>query len=203
MKQGRHRTVVSLLLFLVSILPLHGYKVLYAEQWYRLFHLHFYQYPERCAENIYYLEQALRADFANPLNALARIGNPTEWEYYRYLFSMHVSLKLVEQYLLWGSKYDKQVAYFYNAPWKEQNLESLDKAEALYRYALVYWEEARRWAEKAEPLSYLFLPEIQYWADERARIANGELDYRQIIGEHLARLQSVREAFLAMDEDTY
>jgi hypothetical protein len=29
---------------------------------------------------------------------------------------MHVNLKMIEQYLLLGSKWDKRVAYFYNAP---------------------------------------------------------------------------------------
>ena len=35
---------------------------------------------------------------------------------------MHLNLKLVEQHLRLGSKWDKQVAYFYNAPWKNRIL---------------------------------------------------------------------------------
>ncbi|MEM5947785.1 hypothetical protein WKV44_04430 [Spirochaetia bacterium 38H-sp] len=191
------------LIFLAVCFSSSAYKILYAEQWYRLFHLHFYQYPERCAENIHYLEEALRADFANPLNALAKINNKTEWELYRYLFYTHVSLKLVEQYLLWGSKYDKQVAYFYNYPWKQQNLKSLEKAEKLYKYALVYWEEAKKWSAKAANFQFLFLSDVQYWHDESYRIENGELNYEEIIKEHLERLEKVRSQFMNMDENTY
>ncbi len=190
------------LFFLLSTTGLFAYRILYAEQYYRLYHLHFYQYPDDTMENIFYLEQALRSDFANPLYALATIENRDEWAQYRILFRMHVNLKLVDLYLTLGSKYDKMVAYFYNAPWKEENLESLDLAEQTYRVALLYWQETRSWAAKL-PWLYFNLEEIQNWEDERTRIWNGDLDYGDIIGGHLDRLQRVRQQFLNMDENTY
>jgi hypothetical protein len=191
-----------ILLFLLCASGLFAYRVLYAEQYYRLFHLHFYQYPDDTMENIYYLEQSLKADFANPLYALARIESKQEWAQYRTLFKMHVNLKLVELYLTLGSKYDKMVAYFYNAPWRQENLDSLELAEQAYRVALRYWQEARSLAAEL-PWLYFNLEEIQNWEDERARIWNGELDYAEIIGEHLDRLERVRQQFLSMDENTY
>jgi hypothetical protein len=163
----------------------------------------FYQYPERIAENVRWLQMALDADFANPLYALAEIENKTEWDRYRRLFMMHVNLKLVELHLRWASKYNKQAAYFYNAPWREDNLESLERAESLFNVALAYWEEALRWSAEAWELSTVHLEEIQKWADENHRIETGELDYEAIIGRHMQRLQEVRAAFEAMDENTY
>ena len=189
------------LLFLPSI-DAQAYRILYAEQYYRLYHLHFYQYPDDTMENIHYLEQALKADFANPLYALARIENSQQWAQYRLLFKMHVNLKLTELYLTLGAKYDKMVAYFYNAPWKEQNLDSLNKAEQAYRVALGYWAEALESAVRSRHLAFN-LEEIQKWEDEWKRILTGELDYRQIASGHLARLERVRRAFQAMDENTY
>jgi len=197
------RKILSLvLLFLLCSTGLSAYKILYAEQFYRLYHLHFYQYPDDTMENIFYLERALKSDFANPLYALAEIENEEQWAQYRTLFKMHVNLKLVDLYLTLGSKYDKMNAYFYNAPWREQNLESLEKAEQAYRVALQYWREARGWAARL-PWLYHNLQEIQNWEDERARIWSGDLDYGQIIDSHLGRLQQVRERFLNMDENTY
>lgn len=189
----------------LSLLPAVGagaYRVLYAEQFYKLYHLHLYQYPDDSMENIYYLEQALKADFANPLYALARIRDKQEWAQYRTLFKMHINLKLVELYLTLGSKYDKMVAYFYNAPWQDQNLDSLDKAEQSYRVALGYWREAVGWAVRLPRLQFN-LEEIQIWEDEWKRILVGELDYQEIITGHLARLERVRGQFQAMDENTY
>lgn len=179
-----------------------AYRVLYAEQYYRLYHLHFTQYPDDTMENIYYLEEALKADFANPLYALARIETKQEWARYRSLFTMHVRLRLVNLYLTLGSKYDKMVAYFYNAPWRVENLKSLDTAEQVYRTALLYWAEAAEAARRI-PRFAPQLEEIQYWEDERRRIQDGDLDYQDIIAGHMARLQRVREEFLRMDVDTY
>ncbi|MEW5817540.1 MAG: hypothetical protein AB1798_19345 [Spirochaetota bacterium] len=186
-----------------SFTPLWAYKILYAEQFFRLYHLHFTQYPDDTLENIYYLEQALKADFCNPLYALAKIQNTREWERYRYLFKMHVNLKLVEAYLLLGSKFDKMIAYFYNAPWKNDNLESLKTAEQAYEFSIKYWEEAKKWAVQADGLKFLHLEAIQYWEDENFRILSGELDYGDIIQSHLARLKKVRADFEKMDKNTY
>ena len=193
------------LLLLLAVLPsrdAEAYRVLYAEQYYRLYHLHFYQYPDDTMENIFYLEQALKSDFANPLYALARIENKQQWAQYRLLFKMHVNLKLAELYLTLGSKYDKMVAYFYNAPWKMQNLDSLDKAEQAYRVALGYWQEALGWAGRTQHLGFN-LEGIQKWEDEWKRILTGDLDYQEIINGHLSRLERVRRTFQAMDQNTY
>ncbi len=183
--------------------PACAYRILYAEQYYKLYALQLYQYPDDTMENISYLELALKADFVNPLYALARIENPREWERYRYLFKMHVNLKLVELYLTLGSKYDKMAAYFYNAPWKAQNLDSLETAERAYRVALGYWEEAKKWSSRAAELRSIHLEEIQRWEDESWRIQTRDLDYERIVGDHLERLAEVRRAFQRMDENTY
>jgi len=195
--------ILTVLLFVLCGQPLFAYKLIYKEQLYELFRVQMYQYPQRIRENIYWLEQAMKADFANPLNALARIEDETDWERYRHLFRMHLNLKMVELYLRWASKYNKQVAYFYNAPWRDQNLESLDRAEHLMNQALYYWGEAQEWSSRAWELRQVHLEEVQYWADENYRIATDELDYRAIIDRHLNRLEETRATFEAMDENTY
>ncbi len=181
---------------------LSAYFVQYKEQYYELYHIRYKQYPDECLENIYWLEKAINADFCNPLYALGKINNKKEWEKYRYLFMMHLNLKLVEQHLRLGSKFDKQVAYFYNAPWKEQNIESLKTAEECYRTALFYWKEATIWAEKANVRKYqfLFLTDLQDWEDERERIGNSSLNYERTIRRALHRLADVRNTFMDMSD---
>ena len=180
-----------------------SWPILYAEQFYELYHRHFYQYPDDTIENIYYLEAALKADFANPLYAVAKIENKIQWERYRYLFKMHVNLKLIQLHLTLGSKYDKMKAYFYNAPWKYQNIDSLNTAEQVYRKALLYWDEVLEWSKKAWEIRYIHLKEIYQWEDENYRIEQKELDYEEIIGSQIERLQEVRNEFQNMDENTY
>jgi hypothetical protein len=180
-----------------------AWRIQYKEQYYRLYHEHLHEYPADVEESMYYLEQALKADFANPLYALARISDKTEWERYRDLFLMHVNLRLVYLSLTLGAKFDKREAYFFNAPWKRQNLESLQTAEQVYRSALGYWAEARKWADQAWVLRDIHLPEIQEWEDEDLRIQTGDLDYQDIIGEQLARVSRVRAEFEKMGPSTY
>lgn len=195
------------ILFLASVLclvtvNLFAYKILYAEQYYRLYHRHFYQYPEDYLENIFYLEQALRSDFCNPLNALAVIKNKDDWARYRNLFRMHVSLKLTELYLGLGSKYDKMNAYFYNAPWKRENIESLKIARQSYEFARVYWQETLKWNSEISR-TWTVLDEIQHWEDESYRVRENLLDYNAIIDRHLERLDRVMNDFNEMDSKTY
>jgi len=193
--------IAAVLVLLTAALPANGYFVTYKEQYYRLFHIHHNQYPDDSMENIYWLEQALKADFANPLYALALIENEVQWEKYRYLFNMHIYIKLIEQYMFLGNKWNKRNAYFYNAPWRDQNLESLEIAETCFRTALYYWDEATAWAEKANErrFRWIHLERVQFWQDEAFRIESGTLNYRRTIERELASLQRVRERFEAME----
>jgi hypothetical protein len=197
----RRATAAVCLLFVAS--SAFGYRLLYKEQLYELNHQQLYMRPEHYAENIRWLEMSLSADFANPLYALAVISNRREWEYYRYLFWMQLNLHLVEQYLGWASDYMKFEAYFYNYPWREDNLDSLLRAESLFGIALYYWDEARTWSDRAAAFPWLHLEEIQQWADRSHRIQSGELDYEAIIGRHQAQLEEVRADFEAMGPGTY
>ena len=197
--------LLGVILLLSGAAPLDAYIVRYKEQFYRLYHLHHIQYPDDTMENIYWLEKALAADFCNPLYAEALIENPAQWEKYRYLFMMHINLKLIEQYILLGNKWNKRNAYFYNAPWKEQNLDSLKTAETCYRTALYYWNGAKEWAEKALDRRFRFinLQRVQFWEDEAARMEAGSLDYEKTLLRELALIGKVRGEFEAMNGETY
>lgn len=195
-KQG---SIMVIIILLFSTESLSAYRLIYREQLYSLHHRQLYNYPIDIAENIHWLELALRADFANPLYALARIENETEWDKYRELFTLHLNLKLIDLYLNWAAGYYKFNAYFYNYPWKRQNLESLDKAEILLQQGLVYWAEAEKYAERAGNYPWVYLEEQQFWEDELFRIQNDELNYERIINKHLDRLAEVRAEFEAMD----
>ncbi|NCN06027.1 MAG: hypothetical protein GW949_10405 [Spirochaetales bacterium] len=203
MKRSLLSGVLFTFLVIVSAPEGFSYRILYKEQLWNLYHQQLYMYPLDIAENIHWLEQALRADFANPLYALSKIENPQEWEKYRYLFSMHINLTLVDLYLQWASKHMKFEPRFFNYPWREANLESFDKAQTLLEFALIYWDEAKRYSDMTQKFPWLFLTEVQYWEDENFRIQTGSLDYAEIIQRHLSRLDETRQFFASMDESTY
>lgn len=179
--------------------------VKYKEDYYKLYHIHYQQYPDDVMENIYWLEQAVKADFCNPLYAKCKIDTKKDWEKYRYLFMMHINLKLIEQHLRLGRVYDRTTAKFYDAPWKELYLENLNKTLACYKAGLYYWQEACLWAEKAnvKEFQFLILTDIQNWEDERERIGTGKLDYGKILNREISRVENVIADYEKMDSTTY
>lgn len=182
-----------------------AYMVKFKEDWYKLYHVHYQQYPDDCIENIFWLEKAAQADFCNPLFTDAGIKTEKEWEKYRYLFQMHINLKLIEQHLRLGRTYDKTAAYFYDAPWKEEYLSNLEKCLSCYNAGLYYWKEAKLWAEKAnvKEFNFLFITARQNWEDERERIKNGELNYERMLTREIKRVEKVKADLIAMDSKTY
>lgn len=192
--------VAIALIFTVS--PAFSYMVKYKEDYYKLFHVHYQQYPDDVMENIYWLEKAVQADFCNPLYAGVKIDNEDDWEKYRYLFMMHINLKLIEQHLRLGRTYDKKTAKFYDAPWKDLYIENLKKAKSCYEAGLYYWQEAKLWAEKANvgKFKFLFLTDIQNWEDERERVGNGNLDYDKILNREISRVQKLIDDFEKMGD---
>jgi len=184
---------------------LNAYMVKYKEDFYKLYHVHYQQYPDDCIENIYWLEKAVEADFCNPLYAMAKIETEKQWEKYRYLFQMHVNLKLIEQHLRLGRIYDKKCVYFYDTPWKDEYLNNLEKTLSCYEAGLYYWQEAKLWFEKANASSFnfLFITELQNWEDERERIKTGELNYEKMLNREIERVKKAIDELLAMKSKSY
>lgn len=192
-------------LFLFSSLSAFSWPLLYAEQYYKLYHQHFYATVESTDENIFYLQQALKADFANPLNALTKIENKNEWACYRALFRMKCSQLMLEEYRKQASKFDKQKAYFYNQPYRQIILRSLEVALLNYRKALACWPDVQTYAEETGKPQYRYIhfDSIYKWQEDAWRIRTGQLDYQKIIEKDIARLEKVKKDLEEMDENTY
>lgn len=196
-----------LLISILLIFSLNAYcwPILYAEQYYKLYHQHFYSTVESTDENIFYLQQALKADFANPLNALTKIENEREWECYRALFRMKCHQLILEEYRKQGSKFDKQKAYFYNQPYRHIILRSLEVALLNYKRALAHWPEVQKYAnEVGKPqFRYIHFDSLYRWQEEAWRVRTKDLDYEKIINKDIARLEKVKKTLEEMDENTY
>ena len=191
MKKTFLRILTSIILLTFFTTPLSAYMVKYKEDWYKLYHIMYPQTTDDCIENIYWLERAVAADFCNPQFLDFKITTEKEWEKYRYLFQMHINLKLIEQHLRLGRIYDKKCIYFYDAPWKEEYLRNMEKALSCYKAGLYYWQEAKLWCEKsnASSFNFLYITAKQNWEDERERIVTGQLDYEKMLNREIARLE--------------
>lgn len=199
------KRVLFFFLLLLTAFPLPAYRYEYAEEFYKLFYESKYHYPENTMEAISYLLAARSAPFANPLNALTEIKDKEAWEKYRYLFLMQVNYLLVREHLLLADRYDKYDAFFFNAPFRDLNIESLGEAKAFYALSLTFWNESKRWAERAseERFRWMDLKNLGFWEDLRHDIMEGGFDYEAEIQRHLNRVERVKKAFEAMDHTTY
>lgn len=193
--------ILAFLLLFITLSSASAYMVKYKEDFYKLYHVHYQQYPDDCIENIYWLEKAAQADFCNPQFADFKVETETQWEKYRYLFQMHINLKLIEQHLRLGRTYDKKCVYFYDSPWKEEYLRNVEKALSCYKAGLYYWQEAKLWCEKSNEskFNFLFVTAKQNWEDERERIKTGELNYEKMLKREISRLEKVQAELKAMD----
>lgn len=197
--------VCFFIFFIFSIFQANAYVVKYKEDYYKLYHIHYAQASDDCIENIYWLEKAVNADFANPLYAYTKIEDEAQWEKYRYIFQMHLNLKLIEQHLRLGRIYDKKVAYFYDAPFKDEYIRNLEKTLSCYQACYYYWTEAQIWAEKASTtkFNFLYITNLQNWEDERERIVSGKLDYKKTLDREIQRVQKVIDDLVAMEDKNY
>lgn len=205
MKNSLLKTLCILIFLTFGIIQANAYVVKYKEDYYKLYHIHYTQASDDCMENIYWLEKAVNADFANPLYAYTKIENEDQWEKYRYIFQMHLNLRLIEQHLRLGRIYDKKVAYFYDAPFKDEYLRNLEKTLSCYQACYYYWTEAQIWAEKASTtkFNFLYITNLQNWEDERERIVSGKLDYKKTLDREIERVQKVIDKLVAMEDKTY
>lgn len=202
MKKHFVKIILSFILLSFVTSPMSAYMTKYKEDWYKLYHVHYQQYPDDCIENIYWLEKAAQADFCNPQYVGFKIETEKQWEKYRYLFQMHINLKLIEQHLRLGRTYDKQAVYFYDAPWKDEYLRNMEKALTCYKAGLYYWQEAKVWCEKSNAASFnfLFITDKQAWEDERERIVNGDLNYEKMLNREIERLEKNIKELNEMDK---
>ena len=202
MKKSVLISIFMLLFLTIFTQTSDAYIVNFKEEYYKLYHVHYQQYPDDCIENIYWLEKAAAADYCNPQFCGIHITSEKQWEKYRYLFQMHINLKLIEQHLRLGRVYDKKNIYFYDAPFKDEYLQNLQQTLDCYKTAVYYWQEAKLWCEKANNSSFnfLYITERQYWEDERERISTGELDYEKILNREIKRVEKNIEELKSMDK---
>ncbi|MCR5765481.1 MAG: hypothetical protein K6G09_05835 [Treponema sp.] len=202
MKKFKFLFIFTIVFLFFPLQKANAYMVKYKEDFYKLYHVHYQQYPDDCMENIYWLEKAVQADFCNPQFVDFKITNEKEWEKYRYLFQMHLNLKLIEQHLRLGRIYDKKCIYFYDAPWKDEYLRNMEKALSCYKAGLYYWQETKVWYEKADAPSFnwLFITDKQNWEDERERIKTGELNYEKMLNREIERLEKNIQELNQMDK---
>ena len=182
---------VIILSFLITPATGHARRLYYAEEFY-LYVMNLYQVNDSLERNIRFMQWALVAPFDNPVRSLAVIENENDWVRYKTLFRMHINLLIIDSCLQLARRFDKEHLFFFNLWYAEQLQESFLISRYYYETALRYWDEAGRYAQEAQKLPGRI--SIDEWEDDLFLIREGELDYKEIIEQHMGRLDSKLEA---------
>ncbi len=158
----------------------------FLEDYYQLYGMKLYYNENSLRRNIRMLKIALNSKFRHPINALVKVETEQEYLKYRKIMFMHINLLIMRNYMKIAVRYDKKRIYFYDQTFAKEISESLKIADQLYREALPYWKEARRYAEEASRIK--ITTRLSNVESERFRIINGETDFERIINTHIKKL---------------
>jgi len=199
MKKGILFTII-VYLSIIMFLPHLSFarKLYYAEEFY-LYVLNLYYTNPNLERNIRFMQWALEAPFDNPVRSLAKIQTEEDFKRYKLIFKLHVNLLIIDSYLQLGRRFDKEHVYFFNLWYAKHLKESFTIAKYYYEISLNYWEEVLKYAEALRSMPGRI--DIDQWEDELEQILSGELNYRTIVEEHLAKLETKREKVEAYLEE--
>jgi hypothetical protein len=175
---------------------LHKWNPKFLEDYYELYGLKLHYNENELRKNISFLKIGLQSRFRHPRNALCPIKDEEYYLKYRLLLTMHLNLQIMRSYMRIASQYDKRHLYFQNLDFAHELKNSFKLAEGFYKEALPYWEKARENAFKAERIKKEL--DLGTLESERYEITAGKLNFAEIIGDHLMRLDKKQKAV-----DTY
>lgn len=188
-----------------SYVPLRR-RIRYAEEFYGLFRESIHRNTENLNANVFWLLHALKAPFAPPVQALAKIETPKQWRKYKNLFRFQVYYLITETYLRLGERYEKPNILFFNHKFKKEIKEGLQIAKIYYKRSQHYWKIAVNYAKicwKDRDLKLLSVyGETDKWQDRvyRTIIPHQEMNYPK---QFKKRLQEVEHKLNMLEKGEY
>ena len=167
-------------------------KIRYKEEFFRLYNQWQYKDLDSISRNIFFLELAYIVPFDHPIRALVPITNEIQYERYKNLIMMHITLMLAQEYINYGYMYVKENIYFFNEEFKKDYIEGYDIAEFYFEAARKYWKEAINFAIRADSIKGYRIS-LEYIEDELYRIKTMDLNYDKVINNLLTRINKNRE----------
>ncbi len=178
-------------------------KLRYKEDFFRLYNRWLYADEDSISRNIFFLELAFAVPFDNPIKALVPITSKKQYEKYKDLLMMQISMLLTKQYLILGNYYMKEKIYFFNREFFKDYLLGFDVAELRYKEGLDYWHYALKYAKKADAIHGVHM-DLRFWGknfdydDLLYKIKTGEINYNKVIQQRLARVRKNRNYILSI-----
>ena len=173
-------------------------KLRYKEEFYRLYYLPQYSSQTDYNRNIYWLQMAMKIQFAPPIQALTICKTKKQYEKYRLLLKMHLNYLMAKNHVYIAARYDKHEPVWFNQPYKEDILKSLDIAEYHYQCAENYWNEMLKYKEAAEIIKKTRI-ELDFLEDMIHKVNVEDVNYKRVVDRKLNKLKKTRLFFNSME----
>ena len=188
--------IVFLSLLLVTAVS--GRKLKFKEEFYRLYYLPHYATQHDYHRNIFWLEIAMYAAFAPPIQALTICKTEKQYQKYQLLLKMHLNYLMAKNHVFIAVRYDKHEPLWFNRTYKEDILKSLDIAEYHYKCAGSYWEKMLDYKRLAEGIKNTRI-DLDFLEDMVYKVNQGDVNYQRVTRRQLAKLEKTRAFFNAID----
>jgi hypothetical protein len=172
-------------------------KLIFIEQYYKLYESNLYSTAADHKRNVFWLENALKMPNIHPSMAIVITNTWEEYVKYKLLLRFHINFLLTKEYVDWGWEYDKQDVVFYNMEWAEKIKSSFEIARTRYLAAKIYWEETKKWSKEAAAQNvHIGWEQIE---DLNWKIDNSQFDYSydEVIA---ARLKDLDDKIKKIDD---
>ena len=166
------------------------------EDFYRLYYLPQTPKNEDLLGNLYWMQRAAQAPFASPIEALTVPTTPGQYERYRVLIRLHLNYLMAETCFQLAARFDKHDPRFFNRPYSNEILKSLEIARFYYESGRNYWNELLTLRQKldAGPQERT---ELTFAEEIPGRIDDGQLDLNRVFERQTAKLERTRQFFLS------
>ena len=193
------RLLIVLSLFFILASDLYSRKLRYMEEFYRLYYLPQYFNKYDLRRNMVWLQTALKCHFDQPIRALVPVKTEREYEKYQMLLMTHINYLMTKNSVFLGARFDKHEPRFYNKPFKEDILKSLEWARYYYQTALNYWDIVLDYKEIVEEYDDVEV-DIKFVNDLMYKIEVGDVDYYRVVNRKLEQLEEKIEYYKQMQD---
>lgn len=190
------KKIAFFLVILSFMLPqdLLSRRLIYKEEFYRIYYLPQKYVNDDLTRAIHWLSWARVAPFAPPIQALKPHEDEQDYIKYQALINMHIDYLLTKNTAYLAARFDKHRPVYFNKPYAEDILKSLDIAEYLYDQAEIYWQRTLK--QFADVRKMKGRSELDFLEDLVEEIRLKEVDLGGTVARKKANLEKTRKYFL-------
>lgn len=160
----------------------------YIEEFYKLYFWPLYTNKFDARRNLFWLEVALKAPFAPPVQSLVICKTPQEYEKYKVLLKMHLNHLMSRSCLTLAAQFDVPKPRWYQKPYKKEILQSLQLAQYYYTCVERYWQQVQALSQESVRISSVQL-DMEHWEQVAFQVRKGKLDLQKLAAKKIEKIQ--------------